>query len=292
MEVHEDGTARVCFAGADAGTGQAALLRQIAAEELGLAFDDVSVTMMDSHDAPQDLGAWSSRGTMWSGHATADAARGAARALKEAAAAKFGVASAQVTLVEGEARSGADAVPIGDLVALADGAQPTDACGCEGSYLTDVDKMDKVHGRGHFSPAYSFCVQAVEVEVDYATGQVKVVDAVTVHDSGAALNPAAAEGQAVGAMAMGLGRRPRRGTRLRAGPPRQPELAGLPSAAGLGPAVRSGPSCSTPTTRPDPTEPRASARSAWCPRRPRWPTRWPTPPVCGSGRYRSPRTSC
>ena len=204
VEVHDDGTARVCFAGADAGTGQAALLRQIAADELGLAFDDVSVTMMDSHDAPQDLGAWSSRGTMWSGHATADAARGVARALKETAAAKFGVGSTQVTLVGGEARSGTDAVPIGDLVALAENA--SDGClRTEGSYLTDVDKMDKKHGLGHFSPAYSFCVQAVEVEVDYATGQVKVVDAVTVHDSGAALNPAAAEGQAVGAMAMGLG---------------------------------------------------------------------------------------
>ena len=203
VEVRDDGTARVCFAGADAGTGQAALLRQIAADELGLAFDDVSVTMMDSHNAPQDLGAWSSRGTMWSGHATADAARGAARALKETAAAKFGVDAAQVTLVAGEARSGRDAVPIGDLVALVDASD-----GClrvEGSYLTDVDKMDKEHGLGHFSPAYSFCVQAVEVEVDYATGQVKVLDAVTVHDSGAALNPAAAEGQAVGAMAMGLG---------------------------------------------------------------------------------------
>ena len=204
VEVRDDGTARVCFAGSDAGTGQAALLRQIVAEELGLAFDDVAVTMMDSHDAPQDLGAWSSRGTMWSGHATADAARGAARALKDAAAAKFGADSAQVQLVDGEARCGADAVRLGDLVALA--ADTVDGClRVEGGYLTDVDKMDKVHGRGHFSPAYSFCVQAVEVEVDYATGQVKVLDAVTVHDSGAALNPAGAEGQAVGAMAMGLG---------------------------------------------------------------------------------------
>lgn len=204
VEVHDDGSVRVCFAGADAGTGQAALLRQIAADELGVAFEDVAVTMMDSHDAPQDLGAWSSRGTMWSGHATADAARNAARALKDAAAAKFGTDPDRVQLAGGEARCHADAVPLGDLVPLTEGA----ADGClrvEGSYLTDVDKMDKVHGVSHFSPAYSFCVQAVEVEVDYATGQVKVLDAVTVHDSGAALNPAAAEGQAAGAMAMGLG---------------------------------------------------------------------------------------
>ncbi len=204
VEVGDDGAVRVCFAGADAGTGQAALLRQIAAEELGVAFDDVSVTMMDSHDAPQDLGAWSSRGTMWSGHATADAARNAAGALREAAAAKFAADPDRVQLVDGEARCDGDAVPIGDLVALAEGS--TDGrLRTEGSYLTDVDKMDKEHGRGHFSPAYSFCVQAVEVDVDYATGQVTVLDAVTVHDSGTALNPAAAEGQAVGAMAMGLG---------------------------------------------------------------------------------------
>ena len=204
VEVHDDGTVRVCFAGADAGTGQAALLRQIAADELGVAFDAVVVTMMDSHDAPQDLGAWSSRGTVWSGHATADAARNAAQVLKDAAAAKFGTDPGRVQLVGGEARCGADAVPVGDLVALAENS----AGGClrtGGSYLTDVDKMDKEHGRGHFSPAYSFCVQAVEVEVDDATGQIRVLDAVTVHDSGAALNPAAAEGQAVGAMAMGLG---------------------------------------------------------------------------------------
>ena len=204
VEVHDDGTVRVCFAGADAGTGQAALLRQIAADELSVAFEDVAVTMMDSHDAPQDLGAWSSRGTMWSGHATADAAQNAARALKDAAAAKFGTDPGRVQLVAGEARCDADAVPIGDLVALTEGS--IDGClRVEGSYLTDVDKMDKEHGLSHFSPAYSFCVQAVEVEVDEATGLISVLDAVTVHDSGAALNPAAAEGQAVGAMAMGLG---------------------------------------------------------------------------------------
>ena len=204
VEVFDDGAARVLFAGADAGTGQGALLRQITADELGLDFEDVSVTMMDSHEAPQDLGAWSSRGTMWGGHAAAAAARAAGDALKAAAAAKFGIDAAQVRLAEGEARAGGDAVPVGDLVALAEDARDG-RLRAEGSYLTDVDKMDKVHGLGHFSPAYSFCVQAVEVEVDHATGQVRVLDAVTVHDSGTALNPAAAEGQAVGAMAMGLG---------------------------------------------------------------------------------------
>ncbi len=204
VEVHDDGSVRVCFAGADAGTGQSTLLRQIAATELGASFDDVSIEMMDSHSAPQDLGAWSSRGTMWGGHATSDAARKAADALRREAAEKFSVDPAGVRLSGGHVRAGSDAVEIGDIVSLCEGAD--DGClRVEGGYLTDVDKMDKVAGLGHFTPAYSFCVQAVEVDVDLGTGAVQVVDAVTVHDSGAALNPAAAEGQAIGAMAMGLG---------------------------------------------------------------------------------------
>lgn len=204
VEVRPDGAVEVCFAGADAGTGQAALLRQIAAAELGVDFDDVSVTMMDSQDAPSDLGAWSSRGTMWSGHSVGDAAGRAARVLADAAAAKLGVDASEVTLAGGQARANGEAIDIGDLVALADPAAEG-RIRAEGRYLTDVDKMDKATGRGHFSPAYSFCAQAVEVEVDPDTSQVRVTDAVSVHDSGAVMNPAGAEGQAVGAMVMGLG---------------------------------------------------------------------------------------
>ncbi len=205
VDVLTDGTARVRFAGSDAGTGQATLLRQIASHELGIAFDDVSATMMDSHNAPLDLGAWSSRGTVWGGHATADASRRAAQILKRAAAEKFGSSASRVRLVDGEARYGADAVSVGDLVALTEQGAASGQISAEGSYLTDVDKMDKQTGRSHFTPAYGICVQAVEVKVDRDTGEVRVTDVVSVHDSGAALNPAAAQGQVTGAVAMGLG---------------------------------------------------------------------------------------
>lgn len=204
LDVRADGSVEIRFAGADAGTGQSTLLRQIAAEELGVAFDDTSVTMMESDGTPIDLGAWSSRGTVWGGHAVADTAGKAAAILRTIAAEKLGVRAQDVELADGQARCGADAVDIGDLVMLSDDL--TDGrLAVEGGYLTDVDKMDKVTGLGNFSPAYSFAVQAVEVDVDFDTGNVTVVGVVSVHDSGAALNPAAAEGQVTGAVAMGLG---------------------------------------------------------------------------------------
>lgn len=204
LDVCPDGTVQLHFAGSDAGTGQATLLRQIAADELGVSFDDVSITMMDSEGAPQDLGAWSSRGTVFGGHAMANTAGEAARILRQTAGDKLGVSADDVQLVAGQARVGDDAIDLGDLVELCD-RSGGGRLHVEGDYVTDVDKMNKSTGLGHFSPSYSFAVQAVEVEVDHDTGAVRVVDVVSVHDSGAALNPAGAEGQVAGAVVMGLG---------------------------------------------------------------------------------------
>ena len=204
MDVNGDGTVDIRFAGADAGTGQSTLLRQIAADELGVDFDDTAVTMMESDGTPMDLGAWSSRGTVWSGHAMANTAAEAAQILREAAAEKFAVAAEDVRLEGGQARCDENAVDIGDLIVLTEGGS-TGSLHVEGGYLTDVDKMDRVTGISHFSPSYAFAVQAVEVEVDSDTGEVRVLDVVSVHDSGAALNPTSADGQIVGAVVMGIG---------------------------------------------------------------------------------------
>ena len=203
VDVHPDGTVHVRFAGSDAGTGQATLLAQIAATELGVDIDSVDVTMMASEGTPPDLGAWSSRGTMWSGHAVSTTARAAAGRLRDAAGEKLSVPPDAVDLRDGCAHAGDESVDIGDLVLLigdADGVLRT-----EDGYLTDVDQMDRVTGVSNFSPAYSFVAQAVEVEVDPDTGEVEVLQVVSAHDCGTAINPTAVEGQIVGAVAMGLG---------------------------------------------------------------------------------------
>ncbi|MBU1740078.1 MAG: molybdopterin-dependent oxidoreductase, partial [Proteobacteria bacterium] len=64
---------------------------------------------------------------------------------------------------------------------------------------------DKATGYGNPSPAYSFGVQAAEVEVDLDTGQVTVLKVVAVHDVGLAINPLLVEGQVEGGVAMGQG---------------------------------------------------------------------------------------
>ena len=55
------------------------------------------------------------------------------------------------------------------------------------------------------SPAYSYGVQAAEVEVDTETGKVKLVNVTTAHESGTVINPVGITGQLEGAIMMAGG---------------------------------------------------------------------------------------
>jgi CO/xanthine dehydrogenase Mo-binding subunit/CO/xanthine dehydrogenase FAD-binding subunit len=200
VDIRADGTALVRFGGADAGTGQKTILAQIAAAELGLDLGAVEVLTMETGATPEDAGAWSSRGTYISGHAVGTVARKAAHRLRELAAERLGAEPGDVSLGGGVASAGDAEVAVGELVG--DGAVLSFE---EDIVAADMEPLDPRTGQANISGAYSFAAQAVEVEVDRATGRVRVLDAVAVHDSGRVLNPIAVESQIVGGMAMGLG---------------------------------------------------------------------------------------
>ena len=54
-------------------------------------------------------------------------------------------------------------------------------------------------------PAYAYATQAAIVEVDTATGEVKVLKVIAAHDVGRAINPRIIEGQMHGSCSMGQG---------------------------------------------------------------------------------------
>ena len=62
-------------------------------------------------------------------------------------------------------------------------------------------ELDTVNG----SVTYGFVFDAVQVEVDINTGEVKILDYFTVHDAGKLLNPKIANGQILGGLVHGLG---------------------------------------------------------------------------------------
>jgi CO/xanthine dehydrogenase Mo-binding subunit len=65
--------------------------------------------------------------------------------------------------------------------------------------MPDVDKY------GNPSAAYLFAAHVAKVEVDCATGQVRVVENWAVHDSGTIINPATARSQVLGGIAQRVG---------------------------------------------------------------------------------------
>jgi CO/xanthine dehydrogenase Mo-binding subunit/CO/xanthine dehydrogenase FAD-binding subunit len=203
IDVFTNGRVRVRFGGADAGTGQKTILAQVAAEELGVAFEDVDVLTMESDKTPFDMGAWSSRGTHFGGHAVRKAALATAERLKGLAASQLG--AGELRLDSGMVKSGTRGIPIGEIAQLSndlkDGALTTEASFVEESIVL----ADRETGKGNVSASYNFAAHAAVVEVDRRTGHIKVVDYVAVHDIGFALNRITTEGQAIGGTVMGLG---------------------------------------------------------------------------------------
>lgn len=203
VEVTSDGDIVVRFGGLDAGTGQRTILGQIAAEVLGVDFDRVHVIMSDRDEVPQDMGAWSSRGTHMGGQATRNAAQAVADRLRELGSEKLG--TSEVALRNGCVESADEAVEIGDLVNLAPEA-------IDGSLRIDLEYVDERMQptftgleRPNTSASYTFAAHAAEVEVDPATGEIKVVDYVAAHDIGRAIHPRLVKGQIYGGIMQAVG---------------------------------------------------------------------------------------
>jgi CO/xanthine dehydrogenase Mo-binding subunit len=160
-------SAVVRIGAADVGQGTHLILRQIAAETLGLPLEKVTMICEDSSEAPNAGSASASRMTFMGGQAV----REAALAAKE----KWGFSDAMQVSVTHQFRA------------------PT------------TTPLDPITGAGLPNYCYGYAAQAVEVEVNLLTGQVQVLRIISVHDVGKAINRQQVEGQIEGCLAQALG---------------------------------------------------------------------------------------
>ncbi|HEY7381325.1 MAG TPA: xanthine dehydrogenase family protein molybdopterin-binding subunit [Gaiella sp.] len=195
--VDPQGGITVRLASTPQGQGHRTVVAQVVADELGCTPDAVSVlSETDTATVPWTVasGNYSSR---FSGVAVG-AVQAAARALREKVdAIRMHAGDPELSLrrVAGAAHWNPEGLPQGmepGLAAVAYWAAPN---------LDPPDVEDRVAS----SAAHGFIVDVCEVEIDPATGQVQVVDYVTVHDAGRLLNPALADGQVRGGFAHGAG---------------------------------------------------------------------------------------
>ncbi len=195
LALSEDGTVQLSVGTPDIG-GSRASMCMMAAEELGIPYEDVRTTIADTATLGYNEISHGSRVTYASGLATIEAARDTVKKLCKRAAAKWGIDAEAVEWRDGSAiPSGPNA---GDFDPMP---------------IKEIARhMGKTGGPivGHFEATpegagVSFATHIVDAEVDRETGATTVTRYTVVQDAGKAIHPSYVEGQYQGGAAQGIG---------------------------------------------------------------------------------------
>jgi xanthine dehydrogenase YagR molybdenum-binding subunit len=177
----------------DIGTGSKTAMAQIAAEELGIPLEHVTVAIGDSARGPfASISAGSS--TIPSmGPAVRAAAADAKRQIIEIAAQRFDLEERVLDIRSGTVVStdGNLSTPLDQVIGLLESAQILGK-GARGPNPTGMTVL-------------TFGVQVAEVAVDVETGEVWVDRIAAIHDVGRVINPLGAESQIEGGIIQGIG---------------------------------------------------------------------------------------
>ena len=208
VQLQLDRSGRVtAFCGAtEIGQGSDDVLAAIIAEVLGLATDDVKLVTGDTDLTPVDLGSYSSRVTLMMGNAAIQAAERARTLLADAAGRKLGLPAERLAFADRrvfDVENPALGLTFQEAVVAAEVEHGT--LGTTGSYRPPRSLARYRGGGVGPSVAYSYTAAVVEVEVDPATGWVRVPKVWIGHDIGRVINPVLARGQVEGGVYMGLG---------------------------------------------------------------------------------------
>lgn len=193
VRLNRDGSAEVVTGTQDIGTGTRTVLAQIAAEELGLPIERVTVHLGDTENPYSPLSAGSQ--TLASvGPAVRMAAFDARRQVLELAAQILEADPADLRTADG-------------------GIEVMGAPARRTSFRAVADKLGnfQILGRGFRGPnaaetcTRTFGAQFAEVEVDIDTGDVQVLRIIAVHECGRIINPLTLSSQVEGGILQGLG---------------------------------------------------------------------------------------
>lgn len=207
LQVNKDGSVTVAVGNTDMGQGAQTVLVQIAAEGLGAPYDQVEMMAPDTSRVPDSGPTVASRTTVMSGNAILDACRilreridPVARELLEATPKARMLTADGSYYAEGSPRK---KVAFAEVIAKCYARRVNMAT--QGYYRVEGTTFDLETGLGDAYQTYTWSTVAVEVEVDMETGEVTVLDFVSGHDIGKAVNPQLAEGQIQGGGVQGIG---------------------------------------------------------------------------------------
>ncbi|AGL00671.1 xanthine dehydrogenase family protein molybdopterin-binding subunit [Desulfoscipio gibsoniae] len=197
LKFNEDGSCNMIVTPGNIGQGCLGSLSQIAAEVLGLNYEDIHPISYDTDLTEWSVGTHASRGLYCLGLAVKKAAENAREQFLRRAANILKVAP--VELAMGGKRIYVAADPQKGI-SVADVAKD--------AIYNYSGNSEQITARASITPtAFAPPWQAgfVDLEVDMETGQVSIIKWITVHDIGKAINPMTVEGQLDGGTGQGIG---------------------------------------------------------------------------------------
>ena len=192
MRLESDGSLRLLTGLMDVGEGSLTVMPQIAAEELGVGYDQVLVTFGDSETTPEAPLTAGSTATFSTGTATKEAARQLKARMIEVVAPLLDTEPSNLQITD-------------------DGVEHIQYPERSVSFAQIAESAGEIEVEAAISPGSrdhvinSFGAHFAEVEVDTDTGQVRVLRYIAAHDSGRILNPKLAINQVEGGVSQMLG---------------------------------------------------------------------------------------
>lgn len=202
LELRPEGRLTLGTQTADTGTWQNTLLAQLCAEALGLDPSLIDVLHMDTDFAPEDAASSVSNVVLATGSAVVEAGRRFLEELRRRVSAQHGVTPAEVWLEGNRVRlRGARR----RRLKLEEVYEDFGPLRIEGRYARSGTVPHAETGYGDVAGASAFGAQAVDLEVDPATGKVKINRIVAAQDVGRLINPCAFRLQVCGSVMRGVG---------------------------------------------------------------------------------------
>jgi CO/xanthine dehydrogenase Mo-binding subunit len=208
IQLKPDGTFSLLVGAVDIGQGSTTILRQFAADALGVPIESIYASNFADDFAPLCTGSFASRVTLIDPHAVVNAAEDLKQKIREWATEVFEVSPEEVEIGDNKVYVKKD--PVRSSMTMADVGNGVNWGGKflvgTGAWQSDVfHDHDPVTGEMPVVGAISFGACVAEVEVDTETGEVDVLKLVQVWEVGKAVNPLLVKGQIHGGVQIGLG---------------------------------------------------------------------------------------
>jgi CO/xanthine dehydrogenase Mo-binding subunit/aerobic-type carbon monoxide dehydrogenase small subunit (CoxS/CutS family) len=201
VELYDNGTFEVRSSSAEMGQGLVTVMQLTVAEEMAVSAEQVRVLVMDTDLTPNGGPTTASRQTYVTGNASRYAAKTLREAITAVMAEKYDIRPEQIHFGNGIVHVN------GHSLSYADVAKEMKTLGQRprALYEYEAPKTQPLGTGGDMHFAFSFGVQAAEVEVNKLTGEVRVLKVIAANDVGMAVNPLGLQGQIEGGVMMGLG---------------------------------------------------------------------------------------